>query len=533
MTLSARNGSKSEERIIGTRYELVGRVAVLTLDNPPVNGLGFDTRSGLVADLDRANADALCDAIVVTGAGKAFSGGADIREFNTPKASAEPALRSVIRALEGSAKPVVAAINGTCMGGGLELAMGCHYRVAHGAAAIALPEVKLGLLPGAGGTQRLPRAIGVEAALNMIVTGASVQASALRGHGLLDEVVDDDVVAAAVALARNAVAEKRPRRLLRDVKLDYPNAEAYFQFARNTVSAAAKHFPAPRKCVDAVAAAVSMPFEEGLRHERQLFSELLQTPESRALRHAFFAERAAGRIADVRDGTPVRTITRVAIIGAGTMGGGIAMNFLSAGMPVVLLESEESALAKGVARIRENYEASAAKGRLTRDQVDACMSLLEPTLRYDDVGDADLVIEAVFEDIAIKQEVFRKLDEATKSGAILATNTSTLDVNAIAAATKRPQDVVGMHFFSPANVMKLLEVVRGAATAPDVLTTVMQLAKRIGKTAVVSACATASSATGWSSNTCGRRCSWSTRARHQRRWTLRSRDSAWRWDRSA
>jgi 3-hydroxyacyl-CoA dehydrogenase len=478
--------SLTPEAIIGARYEQIGRVAVITLDNPPVNGLGHETRSAVVAGLDRANADAACDAIVVTGAGKAFSGGADIREFNTPKASAEPALRSVIRALEDSRKPVVAAINGVCMGGGLELAMGCHYRVADGAATIALPEVKLGLLPGAGGTQRLPRAIGVEAALNMIVTGTSVQASALRGTGLLDEVVDDDVVAAAVALARKVIAEKPTLKRLRDVKLDYPNADGYFQFARNTVSAAAKHFPAPRSCIDAVAAAVSMPFDEGLRHERQLFNELVQTPESRALRHAFFAERAAARIPDVPDTTPARTIKRVAIIGAGTMGGGIAMNFLSAGMPVALLESDEAALGKGVARIRDNYESSAAKGRLSHDKVKECMSLLEPTLRYDRVGDADLVIEAVFEDMAIKQTVFRTLDEATKPGAILATNTSTLDVNAIAAATMRPQDVVGMHFFSPANVMKLLEVVRGAKTAPDVLMTVMRVAKRIGKTAVVS-----------------------------------------------
>jgi len=448
--------------------------------------LGFETRSAIVGGLDRANADAACDAIVLTGAGKAFSGGADIREFNTPRASAEPALHSVIRALEDSAKPVVAAINGVCMGGGLELAMGCHYRVALGTATIALPEVKLGLLPGAGGTQRLPRAIGVEAALNMIVTGASVQASTLHGTGLLDEVVDDDAVAAAVELAGRVVAEKRARKRLRDVTLDYPNAEGYFQFARNTVSAAVKHFPAPRKCVDAVSAAVSMPFDEGLRHERQLFNELLQTPESRALRHAFFAERAAARIANVPETTPTRTIRRVAIIGAGTMGSGIAMNFLSAGNPVVLIESDEAALGNGVARIRANYDASAAKGRLTRDRVGQCMSLLEPTLSYDGVGDADLVIEAVVEDMAIKQAVFRRLEGATKRSAILATNTSTLDVNAIAAATKRPEDVVGMHFFSPANVMKLLEVVRGAATAPDVLVTVMQLAKRIGKTAVVS-----------------------------------------------
>jgi 3-hydroxyacyl-CoA dehydrogenase len=471
---------------MSARYEQIGRVAVVTLDNPPVNGLAHDTRSAIVEGVDRANTDETCDAIVLTGAGKTFSGGADIREFNTPKASAEPALRSVIRALEDSVKPVVAAINGVCMGGGLELAMGCHYRIANGAATIALPEVKLGLLPGAGGTQRLPRAIGVEAALNMIVTGASAQAGTLRGTGLWDEVVDDDVVAAAVAFAGRVVTEKRPRKRLRDDKLEYPNAEAYFQFARNSVAAAAKHFPAPRKCVDAVAAAVSMPFEEGSRRERELFSELLQTTESRALRHAFFAERAAGKIADVPDGTPTRTIERIAVIGAGTMGGGIAMNFLSAGMRVALLESDVAALGRGVARIRENYEASAAKGRLTREQVDQCMSRLTSTLRYDDVGDADLVIEAVFEDMAIKQAVFRRLDEAAKPDAILATNTSTLDVNAIAAATKRPQDVVGMHFFSPANVMKLLEVVRGAATAPDVLTTVMQVAKRIGKTAVVS-----------------------------------------------
>ena len=478
--------SLTAETIIGTRYDLTGRVAVITLDNPPVNGLGFDTRSGIVACLDRANADAACDAIVVTGGGKAFSGGADIREFNTPKASAEPVLRSVIRALEDSGKPVVAAINGVCMGGGLELAMGCHYRVAHTAAALALPEVKLGLLPGAGGTQRLPRALGVEPALNMIVTGASVPAATLRGTALLDGVVDDDVVAAAAALAHRVVAERLPRKRLREVKLDYPNADGYFQFARNTIAATAKQFPAPRKCVDAVAAAVSKPFEEGLRYERELFSELLQTPASRALRHAFFAERAAARIVDVPNTTPTRTIKRVAIIGAGTMGGGIAMNFLSAGLPVVMLETDSTALDKCVARIRGNYEASAKKGRLSHDKVAQSLSLLKPTLLYDDVRDADLVIEAVFEDMAIKQTVFATLDGVVKAGAILATNTSTLDVNAIAATTRRPEGVVGMHFFSPANVMKLLEVVRGAETAPDVLMTVMQLAKRIGKTAVVS-----------------------------------------------
>ncbi|MEP7275349.1 MAG: 3-hydroxyacyl-CoA dehydrogenase NAD-binding domain-containing protein [Betaproteobacteria bacterium] len=474
------------EGIIGTRYDVAGRVAVITLDNAPVNGLGLAVRSGVVADLDRANADPDCDAIVVTGAGKAFSGGADIREFNTPKMSAEPALRSVIRALEDSGKPVVAAINGACMGGGLELAMGCHYRVALATATLALPEVKLGLLPGAGGTQRLPRAVGVETALNMIVTGAGVAAATLRDSGLLDGVVDDDVVAAGVAFARRIVAEKLPRKRLRDVALEYPEAEGYFQFARNTIAATAKHFPAPRKCVDAVAAAVSKPFEEGLRYERQLFTDLLQTPQSRALRHAFFAERAAARVADVPGTTPTRAIGRVAIIGAGTMGGGIAMSFLSAGLPVTMLETDAAALDRGVARIRDSYAASANKGRLTHDKAAQSVALLKPTLAYDDLRDADLVIEAVFEDMAIKRTVFAALDAVARPGAILATNTSTLDVDAIAAATKRPADVIGMHFFSPANVMKLLEVVRGAASAPDVLMTVMQLAKRIGKTAVVS-----------------------------------------------
>ncbi|MET0732113.1 MAG: 3-hydroxyacyl-CoA dehydrogenase NAD-binding domain-containing protein [Casimicrobiaceae bacterium] len=478
--------SLDRRTFIAAQYQLRGRVAIITLDNPPVNGLGYDTRSDVVAGIDRANADAACDAIVVTGGGKAFSGGADIREFNTPKASAEPALRSVIRALEESGKPVIAAINGVCMGGGLELAMGCHYRVSHAAATLALPEVKLGLLPGAGGTQRLPRAIGVEPALNMIVTGTGVPAATLRATALLDGVVDDDVVAAAVALAHRIIAEGLPRKRLRDVKLQYPDADGYFQFARNTIAATAKHFPAPQKCVDAVAAAVSKPFDEGLRYERELFGELLLTPQSRALRHAFFAERAAARIADVPDSTPARAIKRVAIIGAGTMGGGIAMNFLSAGLPVALLETDATALDKGVARIRDNYEASAKKGRLTHDKVAQSLSLLKPTLLYDDLRDADLVIEAVFEDMAIKEAVFATLDGVAKDGAILATNTSTLDVDAIAAATRRPQDVVGMHFFSPANVMKLLEVVRGAKTAPDVLMTVMQLAKRIGKTAVVS-----------------------------------------------
>ena len=422
-------------------------------------------------------------AIVLTGGEKLFSGGADIREFGTPAARAEPTLHTLIRMVETSEKPTIAAIGGVCMGGGVELALSCHFRVATAGASIALPEVKLGLLPGAGGTQRLPRAIGVEHALNMIVSGASVPAAKLQG--LFDEIVDGALAAGALAFARKIVAERRPLKRLRDVRIDYPDAEGFFQFARNTVGAIAKGLPAPLKCIDAVAAAVAKPFEEGLRVERELFLALMQTPESRALRHAFFAERTAAKIPGIDDKTPPRRIERVAVIGAGTMGGGITMNFLTAGIQVTILEMGREALDKGVATIRRNYEGSLKRGKLTAEALERNMALLTPTLSYDDLSNADLVIEAVFEDFDVKTGVFRKLDEIAKPAAILASNTSTLDLNRIANTTKRPADVIGMHFFSPANVMKLLEVVRGKATAPDVLVTVMQLAKKIGKTAVV------------------------------------------------
>ena len=477
--------SAKGETIIGAHYEIRDAVALITLDNAPVNGLGFDTRAQVADGIDRALADQSVTAIVLTGAGKLFSGGADIREFNTPKATAEPTLHTLIRLVESSTKPTIAAINGACMGGGLELALGCHYRVATASAALALPEVRLGLLPGAGGTQRLPRAIGVETALNMIVTGASVTARELARTSLFDDVVDGNAIDAAIAVARNVVEKAQPPKRLRDVRIDYANADGFFAFARNTVAAVAKNLPAPLKCIDAVAAAVSKPFEEGLRFERSLFLQLVQTPESRALRHAFFAERAASKIPDVPDDTPIRAIRRVAVIGAGTMGGGIAMSFLSAGLPVTLLEMSREALDRGVATIRKNYETSVAKKKLTSQKYDAAMTLLTPTVSYDDVKDADLVIEAVFEEMEIKQNVFRELDRIAKKGAILATNTSTLDIDRIADATSRPQDVVGMHFFSPANVMKLLEVVRAKKTANDVLKTVMDVAKTIRKTAVV------------------------------------------------
>ena len=481
----ARSLSLKRSAIIAAHYRLQESIAVITLDNPPVNGLGFDTRVEAAAGIDRALADTSVTALVLTGGSKLFSAGADIREFNTPKATAEPTLHTLIRVVEASTKPVIAAINGACVGGGLELALACHFRVASATASVALPEVKLGLLPGAGGTQRLPRAIGVEAALNMIVSGASVPASQLAQTVLFDEVVTGDALDAAIAFARKIVAEKLPLKRIRDLRIDYPNAEGFFAFARNTVATVAKNFPAPLKCVDAVAAAVSKPFDEGLRYERGLFLQLVQTPESRALRHAFFAERAASKIPDVSDDTPTRGVRSVAVIGAGTMGSGIAMSFLSAALPVTLLEMSQGALDHGVATIRRNYEASVARKKLAPEKLDAAMALLTPTLRYDDLAKADLIIEAVFEEMDIKQQVFRELDRVTKPSAILATNTSTLDVDRIADATTRPQDVVGMHFFSPANVMKLLEVVRGAKTGKDVLKTVMDVAKTIRKTAVV------------------------------------------------
>jgi 3-hydroxyacyl-CoA dehydrogenase len=470
-------------------YEVRGSVAVITLSNPPMNGLSHAVRRGAAEGLDRAWADTAVKAIVVTGAGKAFSSGADIKEFGTPAALAEPNLMSLIRMIESSPKPVVAAVHSVAMGGGLELALGCHYRVAVPGTQVALPEVKLGLLPGAGGTQRLPRVIGVETALNMVVSGEPVKSemlAAIPGQKLFDRVIDGDVLDAACKFALE-VADKRPLPLIRELKVTHPNPDAYFQFARNTVKAMAKNFPAPGKCVDAVAASVSArSFDEGMAVERELFLQLLMTPESKALRHAFFAERAASKIGDVPEDTPLRDVKQVAVIGAGTMGGGIAMNFLNAGVPVTILETKQEALDRGLATIRKNYEGQVKKGKLKQDKYEQRMALLKPTLSYDDLKSADLIIEAVFEEMGVKQQVFRQLDEVAKPGAILATNTSTLDVDKIAQITKRPQDVVGLHFFSPANVMKLLEVVRGKATAKDVLATVMKMAKTIRKTAVVS-----------------------------------------------
>ena len=473
---------------MGASYQVRGDVAVITLDNPPVNGLGYDTRREFAAGIERASADKAITAIVVTGAGKAFSGGADIKEFGSPKAVAEPNLLTLIRMLDDCTKPVVAAIHSVCMGGGLELALGCHYRVASPGAQVALPEVKLGLIPGAGGTQRLPRVLGVETALNMIVSGEPVKSemlAALPGQKLFDKIADGDVLAAAVSFAQE-VSAKRPLPRVRDMKLVHPNADAYFGFARNMVKGMAKNFPAPAKCVDAVEGALKRKFDDGMAYEREIFTALMFTPESKALRHAFFGERAASKIPDVPEDTPQRKIEKIAVIGAGTMGGGISMNFLNAGIPVVMLEMKQDALDRGVATVRKNYESQVKRGKLKQDKLDARMALLSTTLNYADIGQADMAIEAVFEEMGVKEKVFKTLDEVMKPGAILASNTSTLDVNKIASFTKRPQDVIGTHFFSPANVMKLLEVVRGEKTAKDVLATVMALGKKIKKTSVVS-----------------------------------------------
>ncbi len=473
---------------MSARYEVRGAVAVVTLDNPPVNGLGFETRRGIADGIEQALADKDVKAIVLTGAGKAFSGGADIKEFGSPKAIAEPNLLSLIKLLETSAKPVIAAIHSVCMGGGLELALGCHYRVAAAGTLVALPEVKIGLVPGAGGTQRLPRALGVETALNMIVSGEPVKSELLAaqpGQQLFDRIIAGDLLEGALAYALE-VADLRPLKLVRDMKVSHPNPDAYFQFARNTVKAMAKNFPAPARCLDCVEQSLKLKFDDGMLYEREAFISLMSTPECKALRHAFFGERAASKIPDVPEGTPVRAINKVAVIGAGTMGGGISMNFLNAGVPVQMLEMKQDALDRGVATIRKNYESQVKRGKLKADKYEARMALLSTTLDYADLKDADLVIEAVFEEMGVKEKVFNTLDAVMKPGAILASNTSTLDVNKIAAFTKRPQDVVGMHFFSPANVMKLLEVVRGEKTAKDVLATVMGVAKKIRKTAVVS-----------------------------------------------
>ena len=463
-----------------------GAVAVIAMNRPPVNSLGAELRTDLGAALDRAMADETVKGIVLAGTPRAFSAGADIAEFGSSKTLRDPHLHALIERIEKSPKPVVAAISGQCLGGGLELAMGCHGRVALADARLGLPDTQFGLIPGAGGTQRLPRLIGLERALNLIVSGQTLAAAEFAGTALIDLIVEGDVVEAAVAWAEQVIDNGTPLRRTRDLKVQDPQAEAFLQFARNTIAAQAKAGPAAGKAVEMIALSISKPFDQTLALEREAFSSLLRSPESRALRHVFSAERAASKIAGLIEQPTLRGIARVGVVGAGTMGGGITMNFLNAGIPVVLLETAQAPLDKGVATIRRNYENSMKKGKLRPEDVEQRMALLTPTLDYAGFADVDLAIEAVFEEMGVKQKVFEALDKVCKRGAILASNTSYLNIDRIAAFTERPADVLGLHFFSPANVMRLLEIVRGGKTATDVLATALALAKTINKVAVVS-----------------------------------------------
>lgn len=466
-----------------TDLAVEGNVGIITIDSPPVNALSADVRDGVFGAVGRAVADPAVEAIVLICGGRTFIAGADISEFGKPMRGTS--LHEVVAALENAPKPVVAAIHGTALGGGLEVALACHYRVAVPSAKLGLPEVKLGLLPGAGGTQRLPRIVGAAKALDMVTSGTPIGAKAALDTGLVDELAAEGALRdGAVAFARKVVAEKRPLRKVRDLPVKGASPELFAEF-RKANARRFRGFEAPEANIKCIEAAATLPFEEGLKRERELFMGLMTGVQSAAQRYVFFAERQAAKIPNLPEGSATRPINKVGVIGAGTMGGGIAMNFLSAGIPVTIVEMKQEALDRGVGVIRKNYENSATKGKLTAEGVARNMGLLSPSLSLDDLADCDLIIEAVFENMDIKKEVFGKLDKIAKPGAILATNTSYLNVDEIAAATTRPQAVVGLHFFSPANVMRLLEVVRGDKTAPDVLATAMEVAKKIGKVAVV------------------------------------------------
>ena len=451
----------------------------IVMASPPVNALGAGLRQALSKAIAEAQGDAAVTAIVIRGAGKLYSGGADITEFGVKPN--DPGLPELIDAIEASGKPVVAAIHGMALGGGLELALGCHYRIATADAKLGLPEVTLGLLPGAGGTQRLPRLVGIERSLSMIVSGAPISGAEAAAIGLVDQIAEEkDLAADAIALARTLDAPRRTG------ELGISDEPGIFECFAGANVRRLKDLDAPAACVDAVRYAAQLPFAQGLRKEKALFEQLVASSQSRALRHVFFAERAASKIDGLPNDVKAKAIMSVGVIGAGTMGGGISMNFLSSGIPVILVETQQDALDRGTATIRRNYEASAAKGRLSGSQVEAAMALLTPTLDFDALAQCDLVIEAVYEEMNVKKSIFGRLGAIAKPGAILASNTSYLSIDEIASATPRWQDVLGLHFFSPANVMKLVEVVRGARTAPNVLKTGMELARRIGKVPVVS-----------------------------------------------
>lgn len=464
-----------------------GDILIVEANNPPVNALGHAVREGLVKAIEAADAKEAVKAVVIIGLGQTFFAGADISEFGTPKAFAQPVLPQVVDIIENCTKPVVAAVHGTALGGGLEVALACHYRVAAPSAKFGVPEVKLGILPGAGGTQRLPRVAGVAKALEMATSGNPIGAKEAHDIGLVDRLIEGDLEQHAVAFAEEVRAIRPlPKSSERDDKLAEARANpALFDDFRKANAKKFRGFDAPEAVIKSIEAAVAKPYAEGVLDERKLFMELMSGTQAKAQQYFFFAERKAAKIEGLPEDTRPRDIRKVGVIGAGTMGGGISMNFLSAGIPVTIVETTQEALDRGTGIMLKNYEATAAKGRMTAEQVGQAMALLTPTLDLNALADCDLIIEAVFENMDVKKEIFTKLDAIARAGAILASNTSYLSIDEIAATTKRPQDVLGLHFFSPANVMKLLEVVRGAKTAPDVLVTAMQLAKRIRKVAVV------------------------------------------------
>ncbi|MBA16265.1 MAG: 3-hydroxyacyl-CoA dehydrogenase [Sphingomonas sp.] len=459
-----------------------GDVLVITSDNPPVNALGHAVRLGLQEGIEEAAGDDSVKAVVIACRGRTFFAGADITEFS--KGMKEPGLPTVVDAIEALDKPVIAAIHGTALGGGCEVALACHYRIGVPSAKMGLPEVKLGILPGAGGTQRLPRVVGIPAALGMMTGGSPISAKQAKEAGLLDRLAgEDSLLQDAIAFA-NEVADTRPLPRTSERKVE--GNDAMFEEFKAANARKMRGYEAPYEIIDVVQSTWDKPYAEGVQRERQGFMKLIMGTQSAGLRHVFFAERKASKIDDVPEDIKLRDIKRVGVIGAGTMGGGISMNFLSAGIPVTIVEMQQEALDRGVGIMRKNYESTAKKGRITQDQVEAAMGALTPTLSMDDLADCDLIIEAVYESMDVKKDVFGKLDKIAKPGAILASNTSYLSIDEIAASTSRPGDVVGMHFFSPANVMKLLEVVRGEKTDKDVLATVMALSKKIRKVAVVS-----------------------------------------------
>jgi len=457
-----------------------GEIAIVTSDNPPVNALKHEVRAGLAEVLRQIRDEAAIKALVVACAGRTFFAGADITEFGKPPQA--PGLGEVIVAIEAMPKPVVAALHGTALGGGFELALACHFRVAVAAARVGLPEVKLGLLPGAGGTQRLPRLIGPEKALKMIVTGDPITAGEALADGIIDDLVEGDPIEGAIGFARRVVAEGQPLRRVRD--RDEKLIAEGFADAAETLTRRLRGREAPAACVEAVRNAIILPFDAGLKREGELFRQLMVGDQSKAQRHIFFAEREAARVPGMPEGIKPRAVRTAAVIGAGTMGGGIAMCFANANIPVTLVETGRDLLDKGLDRVAANYRATVLRGGLAAHEMERRMGLIHGVTELDAVRSADIVVEAVFEEMDLKKRVFADLDRMTKTDAVLATNTSTLDVDEIARATKRPQDVLGTHFFSPANVMRLVEIVRGAKTAPDALATAIALGRRLAKVPV-------------------------------------------------